>query len=98
MLYIYLPYRACKAGNEQLINHLVDNLNMTYIVNDNNGHTILFVAVMNKFEMRYSITERYPELLATIDTDGQSLFHVACPNNDMDYIKWLFDLVMKEKR
>ena len=70
---------------------------MTYIVNDNNGHTILFVAVMNKFEMRYSITERFPELLATIDTDGQSLFHVACANNDMDYIKWLFDLVMKEK-
>ena len=70
---------------------------MTYIVNDNEGRNILHIAVMNKFKLRYSITERFSELLGTVDTYGQSLFHLACANDDMDYIKWLFDLVMKEK-
>ena len=89
--------RACKADNEQLVNHLVDELNMTYIANDTEGRTILHIAVMNKSKMRYAITKRFPELLSTIDMYGHTSFHAACANNDMEYIEWLFDLVLKEK-
>ena len=70
---------------------------MTYIANDTEGRTILHIAVMNKFKMRYALTKRFPELLSTIDMHGQTSFHAACVNNDMEYIKWLFDLVLKEK-
>jgi len=80
-----------------LINHLVDKFKLTYIANDTEGRTILHIAVMNKFEMRYSLTKRFPELLSTIDMHGQIAFHAACANNDIDYIKWLFDLVSREK-
>jgi len=92
-----LIIRACKADNEQLINHLVGKFNLTYIANDTEGRTILHIAVMNKFEMRYSLTKRFPELLSTIDMHGQTSFHAACANDDIDYIKWLFDLVLREK-
>jgi len=69
---------------------------MPYIVNDSEGRTILHIAVMKKSEMRYSITKRFPEILPIIDTYSQTVFHAACANNDIDYIKWLFDLVNEE--
>jgi len=96
-LIFFFVFRACKADNEQLIHHLVDKLNMKHIAVDTEGYSILHIAVMNKFEMRYSITKRFPELLASINTNGQTIFHIACANNDIDYIKWLFEIVMKEK-
>jgi len=89
--------RACKAGNEQLVNHLLDKLNMTYVVSDSEGRTILHIAVMKKSKMRYAITKRCPEFIAIGDKYGQTLFHAACANNDIDYIKWLFDLVVEQR-
>ena len=59
---------------------------------------MLHIAVRNKTDMRFSITKRFPELLSTINTHGRTPLHIACVNNDMDYVKWLFDLALKEMK
>ena len=77
---------------------MVDNLHMTHYSNDSEGSTMLHIALKNKSDMRFSITKRFPELLSTIDTCGRIPLHIACVNNDIDYVKWLFDLALMEKK
>ena len=77
---------------------MVDNLHMTHYSNDMEGSSMLHIAVQNSSSMRYSITKRFPELLSTIDTRGRIPLHIACANNDVDYIKWLFGLALKEMK
>lgn len=59
---------------------------------------MLHIAVRNNSDMRFSITKRFPELLSTIDTHGRIPLHIACVNNDIEYVKWLFDMVLKEMK
>lgn len=80
----------------KLIEHLVDNLQMTHYSNDSEGSSMLHIAMKNKSDMRYGITKRYPELLLTVDTSGRIPFHLACANDDIEYVKWLFNLVLME--
>lgn len=77
---------------------MVDNLHLTHYSNDCEGSNMLHIAVKNKSDMKYCITKRFPELLSTIDIHGRIPLHIACDNNDIDYIKWLFDLVMMEMK
>ena len=77
---------------------MVDNLHLTHYANDREGFNMLHIAVKNMSDMRYCITKRFPELLSTIDIYGCTPLHIACDNNDIDYVKWLFDLVMTEMK
>ena len=75
---------------------MVDNLHLTHYSNDSEGSNMLHIAVKHKSEMRYYITQRFPELLSTIDIHGRIPLYFVCDNNDIDYVKWLFDLVLME--
>lgn len=77
---------------------MVDNLHLTHYSNDSEGSNMLHIAVKNKSNMRFYITQRFPELLSTIDIHGRIPFYFVCDNNDIDYVKWLFDLVLKEMK
>lgn len=89
---------ACKAGNLELIEHMVNNLYMTHYSNDREGSNMLHISIRNKSDMRFNITECYPDLLCNVDTHGRIPLHLACANNDMKYVKWLFDLVLIERK
>lgn len=77
---------------------MVDNLYITHYSNDPEGSNILHIAMKNKSEMRFGITKRFPELLSTVDTHGRTPFHLGCANNDIEYAKWLFELVLMERK
>ena len=77
---------------------MVDTLHMTHYSNDSEGSSMLHIAVKNRSDMRFSITKRFPELLSTIDIHGRIPLHLACVNNDIDYVKWLFNLALREMK
>ena len=77
---------------------MVDNLHLTRYSIDSEGSNMLHITVKHKSDMRYSITKRFPELLSTIDIYGHIPLYFVCDNNDIDYVKWLFDLVLMEMK
>ena len=61
------------------------------------NETILHIACRLKSELRYVYVLLYPSLLTVPDINGNLPIHIACQNNDIQFLSWLFKSVVCSK-
>ncbi len=101
--YIFLhshtvPNRATQVGNLQVVLKLLNEFNATPLVNDiHTGDSVLHIACKIKSKLRFYFAKQYPELLRTRDCNGAQPLHVACRENDVGFVSWLFRNILAEE-
>ena len=80
-----------------IIQLLLEKYQVTPYANDiNTGETALHIACKIKSPLRFYITCQCPDLIFAVDIAGEQPLHVACKNNDVEYVTWLFQVVIEE--
>lgn len=76
---------------------LLEKYHVTPYANDiKTGETALHIACKLKSPLRFLITCRCPDLIFAVDIAGEQPLHVACSNNDIEYVTWLFQIVIEQ--
>ncbi len=67
--------------------------------NHKTGESILHTACRQRSDLRFFITNRYPNLLRkrNIKAMAEQPLHVACSRNDIVFISWLFKNILAEE-
>lgn len=77
---------------------LLNDFNATPLVNDiHTGESVLHIACKIKSKLRFYFAKQYPELLRTRDCNGAQPLHVACRENDVGFVSWLFKNILAEE-
>ena len=63
-------------------------------VNPTNWETILHTACRLKSALRYVYVLAFPDLLTVPDSNGNRPIHIACQNNDVQFVSWLFKSIL----
>ena len=66
-------------------------------VNPTNWETILHTACRLKSALRYVYVLAFPDLLTVPDSNGNRPIHIACQNNDVQFVSWLFKSILCNK-
>ena len=91
-------YRAAQAGNIQVVLKLLHDFMATPLVNDiHTGESVLHITCKIKSKLRFYFAKMYPELLRTRDCNGAQPLHVACRENDVGFVSWLFKNILAEE-
>ena len=71
---------------------------MTPYSNDiKNGETALHIACKDlDSPLRFYITQQCPDLIFSVDTNGENPLHLACHMNDISYVTWIFQRVLEK--
>lgn len=90
--------RATKAGNRRVMEKLIERYRVKLIetIDQRTGETALHIACKKVLPLRYYITQSCPELLFSLNLSGVQPLHLACQNNDLEYITWLFQNVLRD--
>ncbi len=77
---------------------LLGDFNATPLVNDiHTGESVLHITCKIKSKLRFYFAKQYPELLRTRDCNGAQPLHVACRENDVGFVSWLFKNILAEE-
>ena len=58
------------------------------------AETLMHIACQIKSKLRYYLVRHYPGLMRKRDTQGILPLHIACKNNDIEFISWLFGNIL----
>lgn len=58
------------------------------------AETIMHIACQNKSKLRFYLVKHHPCLLRKRDVGGRLPLHIACSNNDITFISWLFGKIL----
>ena len=98
-LHAYIPSSAAQYNNVAIVVKLLLDHNALYNIRDpNNQETIFHIACQHKSVLRYVYALLYPKLLAIRDINGNLPLHIACHNNDIHFISWIFKSVVSRDR
>ena len=88
--------RAAKADNGIVVYKLVEEfgINPTYFTHPETAENVLHFACRNLSQLRFYFASRFRELLCIPDSEGNSSLHIACENNDLEFVAWLFHGVL----
>ena len=90
--------RATKSDNVKIVLMLIHDFKATPLINESGtGYNILHLACLHRSDLRYYIVKHYPHLLRNPDSNGSVPLHLACANNDLDFVKWLFGKILAEE-
>ena len=95
-------FRAAKANNSLIVYKLLKDfdVNPVFSTHPETAENVLHFACHNMSQLRFYVASQHRSLLCMPDRLGDSPLHVACTNNDVDFVTWLFRGVMdveKEK-
>jgi len=58
------------------------------------AENLLHIACRNKSDLRFFLVRNYPVLLQLRNVNGLLPLHVACQQNDLEFISWLFAAIV----
>ena len=94
-------HRAVEANNINVVLVLLDEFRANPLkTNQQTGETILHTACRMKSDLRFFIVNRYPDLLRKRNmktSEAELPLHVACAENDIDFVSWLFKNTLAEE-
>ncbi len=77
---------------------LINVFKATPLINElETGHNILHLACLHRSELRYYFAKHFPSLLRNPDSTGAVPLHLACLNNDIPFVQWLFRKILSEE-
>lgn len=106
MIIVSIPFllfhRAAKANNSLIVYKLVEEfgINPVFQTHPDTAENVLHFACRNISQLRFYLASKYNELLRLLDGVGNSPLHIACANNDVEFVRWLFQGILDgdEKR
>ena len=74
---------------------LIKNFNVNVENHDlHTAQTIMHIACERMSKLRFYLVKHYPRLLTKKDITGKLPLHIACAQNDIQFISWLFGSIL----
>ena len=90
-----LPPRAAEANNSYIIYKLVEEFKIRlYSSHPETAENALHFACKHMSGIRFYLTKKCEGLLLIPDQKGNSPLHVACTQNDIQYVSWLLSGIL----
>ena len=99
-IFVITICRAVQANNFCVLLKLLDEFRASEVFSDpKSGESILHTACRTKSDLRFYITLRYPDLLRrrNMKSLAEQPLHVACSNNDISFVSWLFKNILSQE-
>ena len=90
-----MSHRAARVDNIPIVLRLIRDFKVNEQTHDvETAETLMHIACQGMSKLRFHLVHHYPSLLRKRDVNGVLPLHIACKNNDVEFISWLFQNII----
>lgn len=88
-------HRAARADNIPIVIKLISEYKVDEKTHDvHTAESLMHIACQNFSKLRFYLVHHYPHLMRKRDMQGTLPLHIACRNNDIQFVSWLFQNIL----